>query len=148
MGSCCSSQEHALGEDATSHANPLHQVAVDPAVLKLLKEDPLMLGLTVIELRRRYESMRHDDSLLTPPALLGMMAPINRAEADDMVAMLEAAGGEYKEKFQCPAYRVLTDKHIKWEGTPPGTPIGEVVKKHFNGYDGLEVRGGWEARVW
>ena len=121
--------------------------AMDPAVRKLLEEDPLMLGLTVKELRRILENISPDHSLCTPAPLVGEMAPTSRAEAEALVAKLEAAGGDFAEPFKTPAYRVLTDKDIKWEGTAPGTPIGEVIKKLLNGYDGLEVRRVGEVRL-
>ena len=138
MGTCCSTPKHALGEGATSHDN------MDPAVRKLLEEDPLMLGLTVKEFRRILENISSDHPLCTPAPLVGEMAPTSRAEAEALVAKLEAAGDDFANPFKTPAYRVLTDKKITWEGTAPGTPIGEVIKKLLNGYDGLEVRlGGW-----
>ena len=124
---------------AQSNAAPIHQRAVDPAaVQKLLEEDPLMLGLTVKEFRRILENISPDHPLCTPSPLVGEMAPTSRAEADALVAKLEAAGGDFADPFKTPAYRVLTDKKITWEGTATATPIGEVIKKLLNGYDGLE----------
>ena len=134
--------EEVLAQFDRSFDLGLVRHAMDPALRKVFDEDPLMLGLTVKELRRILENISPDHPLCTPAPLVGEMAPTSRAEADALVAKLKAAGGDFPNPFKTPAYRVLTDKDIKWEGTAPHTPIGEVIKKLLNGYDGLEVRWG------
>ena len=107
-------------------------------------KDPLLLGLTVKELRRVYNGILPDHPLCTPPPLVGEVTPTNQAEAQALAAKLEEAGGDLADPFKTPAYRILTDERIlkRLGEFPSGTPIGEFVKRHLNGYDGLEVRVG------
>ena len=93
-------------------------------------------------MRRFYDGVRPDHPLATPPPLHGASVPTTREEAASLRAKLEAAGGDYVDPFKTPAYRILTDESIveQWEeeGVAPGTPLGQAMIKHLNGYDFLE----------
>ena len=84
--------EEVLAQFDRSFDLGLVRHAMDPAVRKLFDEDPLMLGLTVKELRRILENISPDHPLCTPVPLVGEMAPTSRAEADALVAKLQAIG--------------------------------------------------------
>ena len=105
--------EEVLAQFDRSFDLRLARHAMDPAVQKLLKEDPLMLGFTVKEFRRILENISPNHPPCTPAPLVGEMAPTSRAEAAALVAKLEAAGGDFANPFETPAYRISTDKDIK-----------------------------------
>ena len=136
----------AVAAAATGPLYPPSPAAVAYAAEETAKEpslregDELLTGCTVTELWRVVMKLKAGHPVGTPAPLRGKMAPTNREEADALVAILEEAGGDYREKFACPAYRILTDKNMVWEGIPPGTPVGQVVVPLLNGYDWLEVR--------
>ena len=100
--------EEVLAQFDRSFDLGLARHAMDPALRKLFDEDPLMLGLTVKEFRRILENISPDHPLCTPAPLVGEMAPTSRAEAEALVAKLEAAGGDFANPFKTPAHRVLT----------------------------------------
>ena len=103
--------EEVLAQFDRSFDLGLARHAMDPAVQKLLEKDPLMLGFTPKEFRRVYNSISPDGPLCTPDSLIGEMAPTSRAEADALVAKMEASGDDFKNPFFWPpAYRILKDK--------------------------------------
>ena len=103
--------EAVLAQANAAAAAPLDQQRRPSAVQILAKDDPLLLGLTIKELRRVFEAISRNHPLCTPAPLVGEMAPTSRAGADALVAKMDASGDDFTNPFFWPpAYRILKDK--------------------------------------